>query len=248
MLVKYPRLLVGMDKATFAEMVALAVERGRMSPQSLRGLLVEKLCRTLPDTRELLGAMDAVQKAANKGLAKGARWGRPRFAYSIVDKAGKQLADLSIICEGPNGRVWIMAVIESKSASNVDDLVKLHGKNVGQHLWNYTRAKSGGVVIDGEFIKPSKLEFTPVPVGKWGERAGAVAKKDAAARVKEMSGGLYTQFIGFVPQELSPYRALQLAEDGIQVELWRWPFDLDEFDRFQKELVGALGRTRKLLP
>lgn len=244
--VSYPKILGGVDKGTFAEMVAQTLGRGKMSSEALRGLLVERICRALPETRDLLHAMDKVMLAANKGTAKGKGWKNLRFAYSMVDGHGKQLGDLTIVCEHPDGRVWIMAIIESKSVSNTGDLAKLGDLPVGQHLWDFTRAKGSGVVIDGRMFKPSKVETRPVPTGSWGEKAGAVATKSTDQRVKEMAAGRFTQFIGFVPREMMPYEALRVAADGFQLELWKWPFDISDFDNFQKELVKVLGRKRTL--
>ncbi|MEU8075361.1 hypothetical protein AB0B31_07910 [Catellatospora citrea] len=35
------------------------------------------------------------------------------------------------------------------------------------------------------------------------------------------------------------------AAQGIQLELWRWPLDLNEYDKFQKALIDALDAKLK---
>lgn len=236
----FPNLFRHLDKGALADMVRMVMQRGEKSFESLRGILVEALARKLPATESLRSAMDLVRKQANTAFKE--KWGPVRIVSSVRDRRGKELGDLLVLCEHPDGRVWIMAVIESKSFSNVADLATQGDKKVGQHLWDYVRAKTSGLHIEGRSYAPEKIMMEPVPHAAWGGPA-FVTEKSAAQRVKEMAGGYYTQFIGFAPQELSSGKMLNLAEQAIQLEYWPWPFDLNEFNQFQKELTRMVKRA-----
>lgn len=236
----FPRLFTHLDKGALADMVRMVMQRGEKSFESLRGILVEALARKLPATESLRAAMETVRKQANKAFKE--KWGPVRIVSGVRDRRGKEFGDLLVLCEHPDGRVWIMAVIESKSFSNVADLSTHGDKKVGQHLWDFVRAKTSGLHIEGRSFAPEKIMMEPVPHAAWGGPA-FVTEKSAAQRLKEMSGGYYTQFIGFAPQELSSSKMLNLAEQAIQLEYWPWPFDVSEFNRFQKELTRLVERA-----
>jgi hypothetical protein len=237
---QYPRLFKYLDKGALADMVRMVMERGEKSFESLRGILVEALARKLPSTEALRSSLDSIRKQANKVLKE--KWGPVRIVSAVRDGNSRELGDLLMICEDPDGRVWVMAIIESKSFSNVADLSTHGEKKVGQHLWDWTRAKTSGLQIEGKFYPPKKIEMGPVPNAAWGGPA-VVSEKTAAQRAKEMAGGHYTEFIGFAPQELSNDKLLNMAVQGVQLEFWPWPFDIAEFNAFQKELTRTVERA-----
>ncbi|GAA2359676.1 hypothetical protein Cme02nite_36320 [Catellatospora methionotrophica] len=239
---RFPSILTGVEKADFADIVSLAMNRGEMSSQSLRGLIVERLARSMPDLDDLKKAMDKVRLRASEGMAK--KWGKVQLVSAVVDGQGKQLGDLMLISVHPDGRVWVMAVFESKSISNIDDLTRLKDLPVGQHLWDYVRAKAHGLTIDGRHFAPDKMLLEPVPVGARTGGSAVVGTKDATQRLSEMKG-YFTQFIGFAPKEMSTNQAMRISKQGIQLELWRWPFDLNEYDKFQQALIDRLKAKLK---
>ncbi len=239
---RFPAILTGIDRATFADIVAQALNRGNMDDRALRGLIVERLARALPELNDMMRALDRVRLRASEKLTK--KWGKVELVGGVADGQGKQLGDLLVISRHPDGRVWVLAVFESKSVSNMDDLTRLKELPVGQHLWDYVRARGHGVIIEGEFIKPEKLLLEPVPVRARTGGATVVGPKNAAQRLAEMDG-YYTQFIGFAPKEMSNNQALRIASQGIQLELWRWPFDLTEYGKFQDALKAALDKVMK---
>lgn len=239
---RFPTILTGVERATFADIVAQAMGRGEMSPQSLRGLIVERLARSMPELEDMVKALDRVRLRASEKLAK--KWGKVQLVGGVADGQGKQLGDLLVVSVHPDGRVWVLAVFESKSISNVDDLTRLKDLPVGQHLWDYVRAKGHGLIIDGRHFAAEKVVLEPVPFRARTGTTAVVGQKNAADRLAEMNG-YYTQFIGFAPKEMSNSQALRIAAQGIQLELWRWPFDLNEYDKFQKALIDALDTKLK---
>ncbi|GAB4055861.1 hypothetical protein [Catellatospora paridis] len=235
-------ILKNMDRVTFADIVAQAMNRGEMSTQSLRGLIVERLARFRPELTDMMAALDRVRLRASEKLVK--KWGDVQLVGGVVDGRGKQLGDLLAVSVHPDGRVWVLAVFESKSISNVDDLTRLKDLPVGQHLWDYVRAKAHGVTIEGRHFKPEKVVLEPVPISARTGTTAVVGPKTADQRLAELNG-YYTQFIGFVPKEMSNNQARRISAQGIQLELWRWPFDLKEYDQFQEALIKALDAKLK---
>ena len=239
LLARHPKVLGKVDAAVFAELIQVAMARGNRSFEALRGLLVERLLRTLPEFDELMKTLDLALAAANK-RARG--WGPATVVSGVVDGEGKEIGDLLVISTHKDGRVWIMSVLESKSISNTKDLVNLADRAVGQHLWDFARARSRGVSIDGKFVKPSKVVMEPVPVVQ--RTGGAVIDAKATAeRARQMTRGLYTEFVGFAPREMTNGELRRIAAQGIQLEIWRWPFTIDEFSMFQRDLVDLLGKA-----
>lgn len=233
----FPEIMKGVDEQAFAELVQIVSKRGRRSSEAVRGLIVERLLRAMPEFEGLLDSMDLIVAAANK---RGKGWGPARLAHGVVDGHGKEVGDLLIVSQHKDGRLWVLAVVESKSFSNASHLGHLKDLDVGQHLWDWARAKSRGLFVDGTHYKRSKLEFTPVPTSDKVE-AGVVGAKTVAKRVDDASKGLYTQFIGFVPKKLGKADVLRVADQGIQIEVWEWQFDLDLLDKFQKKAADVIG-------
>jgi len=235
----YPALFRYLDRGSLAEMVRNVIKRGDKSFESLRGVLVEALARKIPSVDALHSALDTIRRSANKAFKE--KWGPVRLVSGVRDGSGKELGDLMMICEDDKGRVWVMAIIESKSFSNVSELAVQENKKVGQHLWDWTRAKTRGISIEGKHYPANKVEIHPVPAAAWGGRA-YVPEKTAAQRVKEMTGH-YTEFIGFAPQEMSTDKLGMLAVNGVQLEYWPWPFSVSDFNAFQKDLIKAVDKV-----
>lgn len=232
--VRFPSILSGVERTTFADLVTEVLKSGDRSFESLRGLLVEKLFRDLPEAVELVKSMDKIRLVANRGL-KG--WGPARIVIGVRDRLGRELGDLMVVSEHTDGRVWVMALVESKSLSNTRDLVEHGERAVGQHLWDYTRANATGLMIEGVYYKPSQVVLKPVPPARWTGAGAVVGLKSAAERTQELAGGLFTQFIGYAPREMTKGEIRTVAAQGIQLEVWTWPFDIPEFNRFQEELT-----------
>jgi len=234
---RYPTVLKGIEKPTFAEMVKEAMTRGKRSYEALRGLIVEKMGWDLTETKDMHAAMEKVTKALAKRF--GTKWSAPRLVANVTDGEGKQLGDLLLISTAPDGRVWIMAVIESKSLSNTVELSKMEGKELGQHMWDWVRAKTRGVIIDGKVYKPGKVLCEPVPAASRASTDAVVSVKSAATRQAEMTG-YYTQFIAFVPKDLTAGQIRNISRQGIQIETWLRPFDLDDYAKFHRALLAEL--------
>ena len=66
-----------------------------------------------------------------------------------------------------------------------------------------------------------------------------VGVKRAATRQAEMTG-YYTQFIAFVPKDLTAGQIRNISRQGIQIETWLWPFDPDDYAKFHKALLAEL--------
>lgn len=233
----FPEIVKGVDEQAFAELVQIVAKRGKRSSEAIRGLVVERLFRAMPEFTGLLDSMDRIVVAANK---RGKGWGPARIATGMVDGHIKEVGDLLIVSQHKDGRLWVLALVESKSFSNANHLGQLKDLPVGQHLWAWARAKSRGILVDGAFYKPSKLEFKPVPTSDK-VVAGVVGAKTVAKRVDDAGKGLYTQFIGFVPKEVSNVDVLRVAEQGIQIEVWGWQFDLNLLYRFQEKAADVIG-------
>lgn len=239
LLARHPKILAAIDQATFVELLQLALLRGNRSLESLRGLLVERLLRTLPEVANLERVLNRVVVAANK---RGPGWSKVRMVSGVVDGHGKEVGDLLMVATHEDGRLWVLAVLESKSLSNTDDLARLKDLPVGQHLWDLARARTRGLVVEGRTFKPGKVVMEPVPIGRRTGADAVVGVKAAADRAAEMAGGHYTQFIGFTPREMTKGEIRRVSTQGIQIESWPWPFDLADLSRFQKDLINTIGR------
>jgi hypothetical protein len=218
---KYP-FVAKFTQLEWTEAVARLINRGeKENLRGIRGVIVERFIPTMKQMEKLYA--DMVK------LAKANGWKEPALVSGVRTINGKELADWMIVAEHKDGRVWIMAIVESKSVSNTKDLV-LHGeKPVGQHLWDIWRAKKDGIKI--ERLEKGGLTTMSYPPNKI--VAGVSAP---GTQLKET-----TRLIGVTPRDFTVGEFNKLAVKGVNVERWAWPVDEDELFRMLKELMGALS-------
>jgi hypothetical protein len=213
--------LVGFEEDVWAETVAATIAEGDTELRSLRGKIVERFIPGMKEMRELYARLGKLAES------KGWKILEPISGARTPD--GNEIADWMIVAEHKDGRIWVMALIESKSISNTRDLVSHKGRGVGQHLWDWIRLKTEGLVLTkegGEAVKylPEKIEGAPVPLG-----------------APPPSHGLTTDLIGVTPRDFTKGELKKLAGLGVDIKRWPWPVDQDEFAKMLQELRNALG-------
>lgn len=216
---KYP-FLTRVDPAAWRTTVLILLARKRQEFKALRGLIVEAF---VPDMAEMKALLADCRKLV--GTRKG--WGPPRQVTGARTLDGREIGDLLVISEHPDGRVWIMAIVESKSLSNTKDLITLPGEP-GQHLWDYVRFKTNGFKLPGPPGKasewlPEKIEIEPIPRG-----------------TKPRPGAFETKLIAVTPEDFTPYQVNRLIAAGHDIVHWRWPINPGEFDPFLREVSKVL--------
>ena len=228
LLPKYQRqysFLATFSPRAFADAVATVAVLDRRSYRALRGIIVE---RYVPDMREM-GAL--LSNLANYARRSDRKWSTPTLISGVRTPDGREIADWMVLCTHPDGRIWVMALIESKSISNTADLVSHRGTGLGQHLWDILRAKSQGLQIERvdaqgnltqTVVLPSKLVLQPRPL------QGST------------SSGLYTDLIGVTPRAFSNGELRKLSSQCVSIERWPWPVDEDEMLRFLRDLGNEL--------
>lgn len=221
----YPRFAKKYDfvakltQQEWAETVATLINRGeKENLRAVRGVIVERYIPTMKEMEKLYA--DSVK------LAKARGWGEPALVSGVRTlKDGKEIADWMIVAEHKDGRIWIMALIESKSISNTVDLVA-HGDNpVGQHLWDIFRAKSAGIKIE-RFQKGALTSKSYVA-----EKIVAGVAPPGGT-VKET-----TRLIGVTPRDFTPGEISKLAVKGVFIERWPWPVDEIRLFKMIEELI-----------
>jgi hypothetical protein len=75
-------------------------------------------------------------------------------------------------------------------------------------------------------------------------KKAVVMAKDGTTREAELTKlpGYYTQFIAFAPESMTANQVLQVASQGIQIEMWPWPFTIEEADKFCQAIAELLGK------
>lgn len=217
---KYP-FVAKLTQQEWAEAVARLINRGEKEHlKAIRGVIVE---RFVPSMKEMTKLYDDMVK-----LAKANGWGEPALVSGVRTPNGKELADWMIVAEHKDGRVWIMALIESKSISNTSDLV-FHGeKPVGQHMWDIFRAKSDGIKIE-------RFEKGALKAKTYGQ--GKVVVGMPGSNVKET-----TRLIGVTPRDFTPGEIKKLVAKGLPLpERWAWPVDEQQLFKMLSELVDAVS-------
>lgn len=225
----YPRFAVRYDfvarltEQEWAETVATVMAKGeRVNLRGLRGVVVERLVPKMKEMEKLYA--DMVK------LAKARKWRPPALVTGVRTLDGKELADLMIIAEHEDGRVWLMAIVESKSISNTADLIAHGEQPVGQHLWDLFRARSEGVRI--EKFEHGGLTQTSYPPDK------IVA---AVAPPKPAGNELATRLIGIAPREFTSGELNRLAVQGVTIERWPWPVDDERLLKMLEELLATFA-------
>jgi hypothetical protein len=223
-LVKKYAFLQRVDPAAWRSTVLILLARKRQEFKALRGLVVEQFVPDMPEMKALMGDC---RKLAQK--RKG--WGPPRQvtgARTRVD--GREIGDLLVISEHEDGRVWIMAIVESKSLSNTADLITMPGEP-GQHLWDHVRFKTNGFTLPGPPGKarewlPEKIEINHVAKGK-----------------KPAPGAFETKLIAVTPNDFTTSQLNKLSASGDDIVRWPWPLNEAELDRFLREASAVLRKA-----
>jgi hypothetical protein len=214
-----------LSQEEWADAIATLINRGsEQDLRALRGIIVE---RFVPSMDQLADLMTDLTK-----LASGRKgWGAAQLVSGVRTPAGREVADWMVVSVHEDGRIWLMAIIESKSISNTKDLVAHKGTEMGQHLWDIFRAKSEGIVL-------TKVE---------GDAAIATAynPKAIVAEIPPHQGatdGFYTRFIGVIPRDFTTGEINRLAIKGIGIEQWSWPVDQKKMMDMINELIDALSK------
>jgi hypothetical protein len=207
-----------LDQREWTETLARLINRGDEDMTAIRGVIVE---RYIVNMKEMQALFDDMAK-----LAKSEGWGKPSLVSGARTLDGKELADWMIVSQHKDGRIWIMAIVESKSVSNTKDLI-LHGeKPVGQHLWDIWRAKKSGF----KFEKVHAGGITTNSFAAESVRAGVPGSKDP------------TRLIAVAPRDFTPAEIKKRAVKGLPpLEHWRWPVDESQMMKMLNELKSALG-------
>lgn len=193
---------------SFAEIYSRLLNRRGEKLFSIRGELVEKF---IPDMAEMKALLTDLEKAAK--LA-GKDWGPPKLMSGLRTTNGRQIADWVVCSVHPDGRIWVMALIESKSISNMEELIEKEGRGAGQFMWDYLRAKGEGLIIDvvdaqGN-VRPRTFEAAKVMLEPVASGATKAPKYP-------------TRMIGVIPEKFSARQRLNAASAGLRIEEWTWP-------------------------
>jgi hypothetical protein len=218
---KFP-FLKGFTKITFAEAIQRAATAGGKNIASIRGEIVEFFIREAEQMRQLMGTLEKRAAAAGKG------WKKPQLVRGARTPDNLEIADWMVISEHENGDIWVMAIIESKSVSNTADLVAGE-RPVGQHLWDYVRMRSEGLVLDWD-VKPKT--YTPKQI--------KLNPRPAYGNVPPPSK-LPTELIGVTPREFTTREFEKLHAQGVNVDRWPWPVDEDELAKLIRQLRRDFG-------
>jgi hypothetical protein len=217
--------VLALSPQEWAETVGTVINRGESQAlRDVRGKVVERL---LPGMKVFSDLYDDMVKLAKQH--KG--WKPPAIVSGVRTLDGREVADWMIVSEHPDGRVWIMAIIESKSISNTLDLVEQGEKPFGQHLWGLTRARTLGMTI--EKVEKGALTLTKYQPEKI---VGEVASKTAGSKA------LTTQFIGVAPRGFTTGELNKLAKQGIGITWWPWPTPPGQLEKMMIDLIDELAR------
>jgi hypothetical protein len=153
-------------------------------------------------------------------------WGQPEVVSGVRTPNCKELADWMIVSQHPDGRIWIMAIIESKSISNTKDLMEHQGANFGQHLWDIYRALGEG--MDVERTTADQVVTTPYRPPK------------VVGGVPPAASGFNTRFIAVKPRDFTTGEVNSLGIQRIHIEEWPWPVDEHKTLKLIEDLINAL--------
>lgn len=211
---------------SFAEVCATVINRGRQSEFAVRGLLVERFIPDMAEMEALLLDLKKAVKLAEKD------WGAPTLKSGLRTKNGRQIADWVVCSVHKDGRIWVMALVESKSISNMEELIEKEGRGAGQFMWDYLRAKGEGLVIDvvdaqgnvtPQVFDASKVVLEPMVSG--------------AAKTPKYP----TRFIGVIPEKFTARQRLNAASAGLKIEEWKWPVSRSEMLKLMAAIEKNFG-------
>lgn len=211
------------SEQAFAEVYATVLNRGRHVDVVVRGLAVERFIPDMAQMDALTGDLAKLLKASGKD------WGPPKLLSGLRSGDSRQIADWVVCSIHKDGRIWVMALVESKSISNMEHLIEQKGRGVGQFLWDYLRAKDKGLIID---VVDAHGNVTPRSF-----EAGKVLLEPV------MSGATKTpkyptRFIGVIPEKFSERALLNKKSAGLIIDEWLWPIS-------QSELLKLIGKIEE---
>lgn len=213
---------IGQD--AFRALVGLVRDRWRkLELETLRGWAAEYLVKDLPELKALLARLEA-------RVARREGWRRPELVRDLVTADGRAWGDWTVISVSEDGkRLWVMAVIESKSISNARDLADMKRSGFGQFLWDWLRARSMGLKVPA--VEGPGLHFDPPEI---------VAELPGPHVNPERD--LYTEYVAFTPRGVGEAGRRKLAAQGFalaQGNDWVWPVDPDTLS----ELLQLIRRA-----
>ncbi|GLR83773.1 hypothetical protein [Bradyrhizobium iriomotense] len=218
---KYP-FIGKLSRQEWNEAIARLINRGNKEDvKAIRGVIVERFVQGMDEFAKLYDEM-AVLAAKTKG------WQKPEIVSGVRTPNGRELADWMIVSQHPDGRIWIMAIVESKSISNTKDLVEHKGADFGQHLWDIYRALGEGMDVERTTSgQVTKTRYLPPNV------VGGVPSAT--------SSGFGTRFIAVKPRDFTTGELNRLGVQGIRIEQWPWPVDERRMLDLVNDLLGELG-------
>lgn len=215
------------SEQAFAEVYATVLNRGHHVDVVVRGLVVE---RFIPDMLEMETLLKQMTKLAKES---GKKWGAPKLMSGLRTPNGRQIADWVVCSVNQDGRVWIMALVESKSISNMENLIGQEGRGVGQFLWDHLRAKGEGLIIDAVDAQGN------VSVRSF---AAADVLLEPVMRGVGKTPRFPTRFIGVIPEKFSKRAALNKNSAGLLIDEWTWPVSQAEVLKLIRKIEDSLAR------
>ncbi|UUL83805.1 hypothetical protein [Sphingomonas qomolangmaensis] len=211
----------------FVEIYLTVHNRGKMVDVVVRGLTVERLIAEMKEMARLTRELETQLAARGKG------WGKLQLLSGLKTGDGRQIADWTLCAVHEDGRIWVMAIIESKSISNMEHLIEQKGRGTGQFLKDFMRAKLEGLIIDivdlqGNIsprkFRPAQVLLEPIPPG--------------ATKL----GPYPTRFIGVVPDKFSARQLLNAETAGLAMETWAWPVSQSEMLKLINAIEKSISR------
>lgn len=219
--------LAKFDERAFAEVYATVVTRGRHVDVVVRGLCVERFIPDMDEMTTLFRDLGKLIKAADKD------WGAPVLLSGLHTLNRRQIADWAVCSIHKDGRIWVMALIESKSISNMEELIENEGRGTGQFMWNYLRAKGEGLVIDVVDAQGNVMPRT---------FAAAKVLLEPITNGASKTPKYPTRFIGVIPEKFSARSRLNAKSVGLFIHEWKWPVSQGEMLKLIQAIENDLVR------
>jgi hypothetical protein len=219
--------LVKFDERTFAEIWLTVQNRGLHVDAVVRGLAIERFIPSMAEMEVLFQDLRKLLKATEKD------WGPPMLLSGLRTPNRNQIADWVVCSIHKDGRIWIMALVESKSISNMGELIEKDGRGAGQFMWDYLRAKGEGLVID---VVDAQGNITPRTFA-----AKEVLLEPLIAGATK-SPKYPTRLIGVVPEKFSTRTLLKAQQKRLEFEWWLWPVSQGEMLKFIEAIEKSFNR------
>ena len=140
----------------------LSYARSNDNVFSVKGKLAEELFQTTDEFAALRER--AVARAAAQGIpASGVSFTQDiRGLTPTARTAGStgELTDGVFFASVPGGRIRFLAVIESKSPSNLRELARRPGEWIGQVEWDFERMREVPTIVGGTKYEPSQVDVS----------------------------------------------------------------------------------------